>query len=79
MSIDFYLPDYNTAIECQGVRHYLTGANVHFTDDDVKSTQENDVLKYNLCKEHGIPIYHIKYDGNIKESVGDLLKTLCIK
>ena len=66
MSLDFYLPDYNIAIECQGGQHFKPG---HFYDtkDEVESLEKfreqvlRDELKYNLCKENGITIlYYLK-------------------
>lgn len=76
MPLDFYLPEYNIAIECHGVQHYLTEGNGYFKTEDVKSTQQNDKLKYQLCKSHGIHIHYIKYDENVEESINTLLKQL---
>ena len=73
MPLDFYLPEYNIAIECQGIQHYLTEGNGHFTAESIKATQENDRLKYKLCKDHGIPIYYIKYDENVNERLTEIL------
>ena len=73
MKLDFYLPEYNIAIECQGIQHYLTEGNGYFSTEDVMGTQQRDTLKYNLCKEHGIPIYYIKYSDNVEESIDMLI------
>ena len=52
--LDFYLPDYNIAIECQGEQH--------FSDvviyDSKKNNIERDIIKYNKCKENGIKIIY---------------------
>ena len=73
MKLDFYLTEYNIAIECQGIQHYLTEGNGYFSTEDVMGTQQRDTLKYDLCKEHGIPIYYIKYSDNVKESIDMLI------
>ena len=65
-SLDFYLPDYNIAIECQGEQHFK-GWN-----KDKKNKEETinrDIKKYNKCLEHSIKtIYYfdsIYNDNNI--------------
>ena len=75
MSLDFYLPEYNAAIECQGQQHYEATGGM-FTEERMKYTQENDTLKFNLCKEHGIPIYYIRYDEDFKESINSLINNV---
>ena len=55
--VDFYLPDYNIAIECQGEQHFK--ALTHFGgEDNFKITQERDENKLKLCMEHGINILY---------------------
>lgn len=76
MPLDFYLPEYNIAIECQGVQHYLAESNGYFKTEDIKSTQQNDKLKHQLCKSHGIHIHYIKYNENVEENINTLLKQL---
>lgn len=56
LSLDFYLPDYNIAIECQGHQHF-TDATI-FKEDFYKIT-ERDKVKNALCKEHGIKIIYV--------------------
>ena len=72
MSLDFYLPKYNIAIECQGEQHFRPidyfGGNHEY---DIICNR--DKIKYNLCKEHGLSIIYfstkefenIDYLGNI--------------
>ena len=55
--MDFYLPDYNIAIECQGQQHFK---DVYF-DGKTSLLEENikrDQIKKNLCEEHGLKIYY---------------------
>lgn len=71
MSLDFYLEEYNVAIECQGEQHFVQRE--HFGDvERFNRRLENDILKYNLCLEHEIPLYYIiqkKYLKNSKDSI----------
>ena len=67
LMLDFYLPKYNIAIECQGEQHFKS---VEFWGGDAafKIRQKNDKLKYDLCKERGINILYFadnKYMDNI--------------
>jgi very-short-patch-repair endonuclease len=60
--LDFYLPDYNTAIECQGIQHFEP---VDFTssgyDEAVKTflkTKKSDLLKKKRCVENNIKLLY---------------------
>jgi len=53
MSLDFYLPDYNIGIECQGEQHLVEGRN--FTN---VLQLDNDLLKNKLCKENGVKLFY---------------------
>ena len=56
-SLDFYLPKYNIAIECQGIQHFKPierfGGKKSFEE-----TVKLDYNKYSLCKEHDIKIIY---------------------
>lgn len=84
MPLDIFLPDYNIAIECQGEQHFrdttLYGANNAF-----EKQKRKDILKYNLCKEHGIRILYFTdkkyklptaYLDKIYTSYEELLETI---
>ena len=53
LSLDFYLPDYNIGIECQGEQHLIEGRN--FTNT---LQFKNDLLKNKLCKENGVKLLY---------------------
>lgn len=65
MSLDFYLPDYNVAIECQGVQHFqpvdFFGGQSNFEDvllrDELKKKLcfENNVLLLYYSNKHNVP------------------------
>ena len=56
-SLDFYLPQYNVAIECQGRQHFSPneyfGGEIRYKDEVDRNKQKND-----LCKKNGIKIYY---------------------
>ena len=56
--LDFYLPDYNVAIECQGEQHYRPVA-AFGGEEGFKLIQARDESKLRLCKEHNIPIIYV--------------------
>ena len=74
MFLDFYLPEYDIAIECQGIQHYKTTG--MFTRDIVNKIQQRDTLKYELCQEHNIPLYYINYNDNVEEKLNVMIKLI---
>lgn len=80
LSLDFYLPKYNIAIECQGEQHFkpiewFGGIKQH------QKQLQNDKIKYDLCEEHGIKILYfsnlkIDYPYNVIEDEKVLLKEI---
>ena len=75
-SLDFYLPKYHIAIECQGLQHFR--ASDYFGGEKrYKRTVELDDNKYKLCKEHGINIlYYTHYNLPYEYELIDNLITL---
>ena len=67
MSLDFYIPDKNIAIECQGKQHFTPDSKFG-EKNEFDNIIQRDILKYNLCKEHNIEIIYyfpkefLKYD-----------------
>lgn len=60
-SLDFYLPQHNIAIECQGKQHFGEGGwskNKAKRDEFLLSQKERDIEKYTSCEEHGIKILY---------------------
>ena len=64
-SLDFYLPEYNIAIECQGLQHfepieYFGG------EDKFNYIKELDNKKKKLCEKNGVKLFYFaKYDNSI--------------
>lgn len=75
MRLDFYLPDCNIAIECQGQQHFEPyerfGGREKY-DDGVRM----DKLKYDLCKEHNIKIIYFSDFQYRKDIITDKNKIL---
>lgn len=80
LRLDFYLPDYNIAIEYQGEQHFKP---IDFGGGYKKSTFYKtlylDKLKYNLCKTHNIPLLYINYfDVNFTNKIDTYLSSTTI-
>ena len=78
LSLDFYLPDYNIAIECQGEQHF---AEKTYYDNRKETIKERDIRKYNLCKGNVILLYfafknHNNYIDYVYTKKEDLLKRI---
>lgn len=78
LSYDFYLPNHNLLIECQGEQHEKFIPTFHKTEKDFKKQLEHDRRKKQYAKEHNIDLLEIWYYDidNIEEI---LLETLQIK
>lgn len=61
-SLDFYLPRYNIAIECQGLQHFEPTKHFEYCDTLLK----RDKLKYQLCQENNVELLYYT-DYNISE------------
>jgi len=75
--LDFYIPKYNIAIECQGIQHF---ENRDFFEP-LEIIQERDKLKKQLCEEHGIKVLYysnldIEYPYHVFTSKEELLKEI---
>lgn len=66
LRLDFYLPQYNIAIECQGDQHfreykYFSGRS------SLENNIKRDEIKNRLCVEHGIKILYLSHSNSIFE------------
>lgn len=73
LSFDFYLPEYNTCIEFDGIQHfkdikYFGGIN-RLEDQLIK-----DNIKNQYCKAKNIDLIRIKYDDDINNRLISILK-----
>lgn len=81
-SLDFYLPKYNIAIECQGQQHFFPvdfgSKGDNYANERFEYTKQLDENKLKLCTEHGINIIYysnlgIEYPYNVIENKEELL------
>lgn len=77
MSLDFYLPDYNIGIECQGFQHFRA-TKMFGGPEQFKKIQARDLHKKQLCDEHGLKIYYITYKDDLNEATKKLADELKI-
>ena len=78
--LDFFLPEYSIAIECQGEQHFHA-CDFYGGDKSYRLTKHRDGLKKHLCEEHGIRIIYysnlnIKYPYPVIESPEALLSII---
>lgn len=66
--LDFFLPDYNIAIECQGLQHYepvgFGCKNKKKIFEQFEKVKKRDAIKYDLCKNNGISILYYTREAN---------------
>ena len=80
MFLDFFLPEYGVAIECQGGQHFFP-SQLFGGEDFYKLTLERDAAKKRLCEGHGIRMLyysnaHVDYPYPVFESLRLLLKAI---
>ena len=69
MSLDFYIPSKNIAIECQGSQHY-TPYDFFGGETKLLELKERDRIKKKLCSEHDIKLlYYGRYKDCIKNKL----------
>ena len=76
--LDFYLPQHNIAIECQGIQHFEKR---EFFKEPLEAIQDRDLRKYKLCKENGVKLLYysnlgIEYPYKVFEDKEELLKEI---
>lgn len=83
--LDFYLPEYNIAIECQGAQHFPDSNGFGYGDKYYKLLRTRDEVKYKLCREHNIDIIYFTdieteidgiYIGQLFRDYDSLLKEI---
>ena len=83
MFLDFYLPDYKIAIECQGKQHFVP-VEIFGGEEFFNKTIERDKQKHELCEEHGIRVLYFSKSGvdyiyPVFQTYGELLKEITKK
>lgn len=80
MHLDFFLPDYGVAIECQGGQHFKS-VDFYGGDAALQYTIERDTIKKQQCEKHGIRVLYysdlgIEYPYYVIENLTILLKSI---
>lgn len=57
LSLDFYLPEYGLAIECQGEQHFKR-ISMFEKKQTLNKRIQNDIEKWNLCEKNGIKMLY---------------------
>ena len=77
-TLDFYLPQFCTAIECQGIQHF--NEREHFGGSDgLLKVKERDTRKRKLCVENNVNLYYINYNENVEDKLNEILKEITEK
>lgn len=85
--LDFYLPEYNIAIECQGKQHFSGWDN---NKTLLEKQLNSDIKKFEKCNKHGIQIVYYAnknetndisyiYKNNIFFNESDVIKIIKLK
>ena len=72
LPFDFYLPDYNIAIEYQGKQHYES-IDYFGGEKSLQYTQKHDSIKKEYCKNNNIKLLEIPYFKNVEEELNNFL------
>ncbi|MCK9446608.1 DUF723 domain-containing protein [bacterium] len=72
LQFDFYLPEYNTCIEFDGIQHFKM---VEYFGGEKEYVNRllRDKIKTEYCKDKNIKLLRIRYDDNIEEMINDFL------
>ena len=75
LPFDFYLPEYNTCIEFQGLQHYKPVKRFG-GESGFKLLVERDKIKSSFCMENNIVLCIIKYTDNITEKLKSIVNEI---
>ena len=80
LRLDFFLPDYGVAIECQGVQHFLP-SDFMGGEKQLLELQNRDSIKESLCLDHGINVLYysdlgLDYPYPVYEDLSLLLQAI---
>lgn len=67
LRLDFYLPDYNVAIECQGIQHFyptdFAGRGFEWANNLFVDNKHRDEKKKTLCVKNGVKLLYFSTFG----------------
>lgn len=71
LPFDFYLSDFNTCIEYDGILHFKSIKNFGGIEN-LKKIQKKDKIKDNYCKKNRIKLIRITYKENLEQKLMEL-------
>ena len=84
-SLDFYFPEYSSAIEYQGRQHFSNDS--YYFEKQKENILKRDLKKIDLCDKHNIKLYHLtkeeKYVPDnfnyykLYYNIEDIIKEMC--
>lgn len=72
LPFDFYLPEYNTCIEFDGLQHFKP-IEYFGGEKKLKITKLHDQIKTNYCLKNNIKLIRIRYNENILEKLNNIV------
>jgi len=71
LRFDFYLPEYNTCVEYDGIQHFKP-IDFFGGEKSFQQTQIKDQIKNNYCLNNNINLLRIAYNEKINQKLGEL-------
>jgi very-short-patch-repair endonuclease len=81
LAFDFYLPDYKTCIEFNGIQHYYP-IDIFGGDEALKINKIRDKVKIDFCLKNGLKLIIIKQDKkhinveDVKSQINNIMKII---
>lgn len=72
LPFDFYLPEYNTCIEYDGMQHFKS-VDYFGGEKCLEALKKCDTIKNEYCKNHDIGLLRISYNDNITDKLQNYL------
>lgn len=80
LPFDFFLPDYNTIIEYDGIQHFqpinFSKKSTYNSSEILEYTKFHDKLKNEYCKNNNITLYRISYKDNLEQQLFTIIENL---
>lgn len=76
MRFDFYLPDYNIAIECDGAQHFRSINSEWNSDTKLQETRSRDIAKQEYCKNNNITLIQVPFWDHNALTIENLKKVI---
>lgn len=71
--LDFYLPEYNIAVECQGKQHFEEISSWG-GKEGLEERKNRDEAKLKSCEKNGVKLEYICFNDNIEKRIKEILK-----